>query len=56
MNKKSKKRIEVLRKKIGKLQQMLAGAKEQMDDEEEVRQFEADIGAALQEIEELKSE
>lgn len=55
MDKKAKKRIEVLRKKITQLQQRLAGAKEQMDDPDEVRQYESQIADALAEIEKLKA-
>jgi hypothetical protein len=54
MDKKSQKRIELLRKKINDLQQRLAGARKQMDDEGEVRQLESDIAAAKAEIEKLK--
>jgi peptidoglycan hydrolase CwlO-like protein len=54
MDKKAKKRIDLLRKKIGDLQQRLAGAKKQMDDPGEVSQLEAEIAAAQQEIEKLK--
>lgn len=55
MDKKAKKRIEILRKKISDLQQKLSGAKAQMDDAEEVKQFEDQIAAAKQEIEKLKA-
>lgn len=54
MDKKAKKRSEVLRKKIADLQQRLAGAKAQMDDPAEVKQLEAEIAAAQQEISRLK--
>jgi hypothetical protein len=54
MDKKAEKRIELLRKKVGDLQQRLAGARKQMDDEAEVRQLETDIAAAKTEIEKLK--
>jgi len=54
MDRKAKKRIDVLRKKIAELQQRLAGAKQQMDDPGEVTQLENDLTAALQEIEKLK--
>ena len=54
MDKKAKKRIELLRKKVGDLQQRLAGARKQMDDPNEVSQLEAEIAAAQQEIEKLK--
>jgi hypothetical protein len=53
MDKKAKKRTEMLHKKINQLQQRLAGAKKQMDDPREVAQLEADIAAARQEIEKL---
>jgi hypothetical protein len=56
MDKKAKKRIEVLRKKIAEMQQRLAGAKAQMDDPAEVRQLETELAAAQQEIENLKVE
>lgn len=55
MDKKAKKRIEVLRKKITQLQQRLAGAKQQMDDPDEVRQYESELAAAQEEIEKLKA-
>jgi hypothetical protein len=55
MDKKSQKRIDLLRKKVADLQQRLAGAKKQMDDPTEVRQLESEITAAQQEIEKLKT-
>jgi hypothetical protein len=54
MDKKAKKRIELLRKKVSELQPRLAGAKKQMDDPEEVRKLEAELAAAQAEIEKLK--
>jgi hypothetical protein len=54
MDKKAKKRIELLRKKIGELQPRLAGAKKQMDDPEEVRKLQAELAAAQAEVEKLK--
>lgn len=54
MDKKAKKRVEVLRKKIGDLQQRLSGAKQQMDDPAEVVQLERDIAAAKAEIDKLQ--
>jgi predicted nucleic acid-binding Zn-ribbon protein len=56
MDKKAKKRVELLRKKITDIQQRLAGARKQMDDPSEVAQLEKELAAALQEIEKLKSE
>jgi predicted nucleic acid-binding Zn-ribbon protein len=55
MDKKAKKRIDLLRKKIGDLQPRLAGAKQQLDDPEEVRKLEAELAAAQAEVEKLKS-
>ncbi len=55
MDKKAKKKIEVLRQRIQKLQQQLSGAKSQMDDPDEVRRLEDQIAAAKVEVEELKA-
>jgi hypothetical protein len=55
MDKKAKKRIDLLHKKINDLQQRLAGARKQMDDPREVSQLEYELAAAQQEIEKLKS-
>ena len=55
MDKKAKKRIDLLRKKLGDLEQRLAGAKKQLDDPDEVRQLEAQIAAAQSEIDKLKN-
>ena len=54
MDKKVKKRIELLHKKIVDIQQRLAGARKQMDDPGEVSQLERELAAAQQEIEKLK--
>ena len=54
MDKKAKKRIDLLRKRVGELQPRLAGAKKQLDDPEEVRKLEAELAAAQAEIEKLK--
>ena len=55
MDKKAKKRIEVLRKRIDKLQLLLKGAKEQMDDPNEVVKLEADLAEAKAEMARLKN-
>jgi hypothetical protein len=55
MDKKAKKRIDLLHKKIADIQQRLAGARKQMDDPDEVAQLERELAAAHQEIEKLKS-
>ena len=56
MNKKSKKRIDLLNKRVKKLQLQLAGVKQQLDEPEELTRIEDDIAAAKKEIEELKAE
>lgn len=43
LNKKHKKQLEVIRKKLPQLKQQLAGEKEQMDDPEAIRRIEAEI-------------
>jgi len=54
MDKKAKKRIDLLQTKLQKLRQQLAGAKKQMDDADEVRRLEQDITATSTELEQLK--
>ena len=55
MDKKVKKKLDVLRKKVSHLQQQLAGATRQMDDPKEVENIRADIAAAQEQIEKLKA-
>jgi len=55
MDKKAKKRIDLLNKKINDVQQRLAGARKQMDDPSEVAQLEKELAAAKQELEKLKA-
>lgn len=43
LNKKHKKQLEVIRKKLPQLKQQLAGEKEQMDDPAAVQRIEAEI-------------
>jgi DNA-binding FrmR family transcriptional regulator len=54
MDKKAKKKQDVLRQRLQKLQQQLAGARKQMDDPDEVRRLEQQIAAANAELEKLK--
>jgi hypothetical protein len=54
MDKKAKKRIDLLNKKVADLKQRLAGARKQMDDPSEVQQLETELNAAQAEIEKLK--
>jgi len=55
MDKKAKKRLEVLRKKTDTLQQQIAGARQQEDEPGEVKRLEAEMQAVKAEIEKLKS-
>jgi len=54
MDKKQKKRVDVLQQKITKLQQLLAGAKKQPDDPAEVPRLEQELSAAHAELTRLK--
>ena len=55
VDKKQKKRAEVLQQKIAKLQQQLAGAKKQPDDPAEVPRLEQELAAAHAELHKLKA-
>ncbi|MEX0867801.1 MAG: hypothetical protein WD030_10615 [Pirellulales bacterium] len=55
MDKKAKKRLEVVRKKIQTVQQQLAGAKQQMDDPDDVTRLERELAELHAEMEKLKA-
>ena len=55
MDKKAKKRAEVLRKKIAQLQQQLTGAKQQPDDPKEPARIQAEIDLVQEELHKLKN-
>ncbi|MBL9123527.1 MAG: hypothetical protein JNG90_07825 [Planctomycetaceae bacterium] len=55
MDKKAKKRVDVLQQRLHKLQQQLAGARKQLDDPEEIPLLERQISEAAAELERLKS-
>lgn len=55
LNKKQKKQIDVHRKKIESLRLKLAGAKEQMDDPEDVTRIEEQIVASQKKIEQIQA-
>ena len=55
MDKKAKKKIDVLHDRITKLRQQLAGAKKQLDDPEEVERLERDIATAQAELDKIKA-
>lgn len=54
MDKKAKKRIEVLRQKLTKLQQQLAGAKQQPDDPQDIVRLQQEIAAVEAELTRLR--
>lgn len=54
MDKKAKKRIDLLHGRLQKLRQQLAGAKKQMDEPEEAERLEQEIAAAEAELHKLK--
>ncbi len=56
MDKKAKKRLEVLRKKQDKYQSILIAAKEQTDEPDEIENIEKQIAEIKAEIEKIKSE
>ena len=53
VDKKAKKKQDILRQRLQKLNQQLAGARKQMDDPEEVRRLESDLAAAKAELDKL---
>ncbi len=56
MDKKAKKRCEVIKKKVEQLRLRLAGAKQQPDDPDEVIQLQAEIGKLEAEATHLRGE
>ncbi|HEX3999486.1 MAG TPA: hypothetical protein VHX65_13120 [Pirellulales bacterium] len=54
MDKKAKKRIDLLQQKLQKLRQQLAGAKRQMDEPDEARRLEKELAATEAELQKLK--
>jgi hypothetical protein len=54
VDKKGKKRTEVLRTRIANLKQQLAGARKQMDDADEVKNLEKQLAAAEAELAKFK--
>jgi hypothetical protein len=54
MDKKAKKKQDVLRQRLQKLQQQLSGARKQMDDPDEVKRLERDLAATQSELEKIQ--
>ena len=55
MDKRDKKRIDVLNQRLAKLRQQLSGARKQMDDPDEVRRLEQQLSEVEAELQKLKS-
>jgi hypothetical protein len=56
MDRKAKKRIEVLRTKLQKLRLQLAGAKQQMDDPADAVRLEKEVAETTAELSKLKAD
>ncbi len=56
LNKKHKKQLEVIRKKLPQLKQQLAGEKEQMDDPAAIQRIEAEIDKLEEQRKTIESE
>ena len=54
MDKKTKKRLEILRQKVEKSQKLLAAAKQQTDEPDEIKNIESQIEELKAEINDLK--
>jgi hypothetical protein len=54
MDKKAKKRIDVLQPKLQQLRMQVSGAKKQLDDPDEVKRLEAEIVAVEAELKKLR--
>ena len=54
MDKKDKKKQDVLRQRLHKLQLQLSGARKQMDDPDEVRRLEQELAATESELQKFK--
>jgi hypothetical protein len=55
MDKRDKKKIDVLNQRLAKLRQQLAGARKQMDEPDEVKRLERQVSDAEAELQKLKS-
>jgi hypothetical protein len=55
MDKKAKKRIDVLQPKLAQLRMQVSGAKKQLDDPDEVKRLEAEITAVEAELKKLRA-
>ena len=55
MDKRDKKRIDVLNQKLAKLRQQLSGARRQMDEPDEVKRLEKQVAEVEAELQKLKT-
>ena len=55
MDKKAKRKLEVLRQRLQKLRQQLAGAKKQEDEPDELNRLEAEFASVEAQIEKIKA-
>jgi hypothetical protein len=55
MDKRDKKKIDVLNQRLAKLRQQLSGARKQMDEPGEVKRLEQQVAEAEAELQKLKS-
>ena len=55
MDKKTKKRLDVLRQRAQKLQQQISGAKQQNDEPEQLQKLEQELADVKAEVERLKN-
>ena len=55
MDKRDKKKIDVLNQRLAKLRQQLSGARRQMDEPGEVKRLEEQVAEAESELQKLKS-
>jgi hypothetical protein len=56
LNKKQKKQVEVEKKKLAQLQLQLSGAKQQLDDPEEVKRLQEEIAACHARMQKAQAE
>ena len=56
LNKKQKKQLDVERKKIAKLQQLLSAARQQTDEPDEIARLESEIAACRERIDAIQDE
>jgi hypothetical protein len=55
MDKRDKKKIDVLNQRLAKLRQQLAGARKQMDEPDEVKRLEKQVAEVEAELQKLKT-